>query len=300
MNSNGLGSHRTSELMVECLYRARTYDEMIQFIESIPIKTPKLYLQLARAFRETREHKKAEQNLLLSLQISYDTESPDIQIHYHGNPVSKVQSFKQRVDLRDAGDERRLALLTHANPSIFTCVTLLGDIYRRQKQLKKAEDYLLKAKELATSMWGDNSAIPDMLDVFNNLGHYYRDIKKFDKGIEYYNKVLLICKTIPNEVTKQAPAEAYHNIGFCYDCNIGFCYDWNRENKEATRSYMRAAARYNKLSMKDDLQDVLISIGQIYFKENQLYKANETIHAALDVCRGLPLEGETLSHLSVC
>ena len=111
-------------------------------------------------------------------------------------PVKFQQAYRQAVSL---------------NPN--TIHTQLESVGTEQKmEFNEALSTKLKALALAQQKYGENH--PDVAIGYNNIGHIYLNLGKYDKAIECYQKALKIWL----RVNKNHPdlATSYHNIGLAH------------------------------------------------------------------------------------
>ena len=81
---------------------------------------------------------------------------------------------------------------TKRDTKYIACLNEMGLLFKNMQQFKKAESYLLDAKEIQlASLSADH---PDLANTFNNLGILYKNMGRYEEAAHYYNEVLRIRK----------------------------------------------------------------------------------------------------------
>jgi len=96
-------------------------------------------------------------------------------------------------------DKRMLALAREVNNEDLVSHALhgLGAHYRHKKELQLSEKYLLEALEIRTR----TKVLTTKCYTLYVLGSLYRDMEKYAKSIEFYDKAIEACRLVNNEYT---------------------------------------------------------------------------------------------------
>lgn len=133
----------------------------------------------------------------------------------------------------------------------------LGNVLLRKKNIKEAENYLIKSYSL------DESNVV----VLNNLLNFYLKLRNLDKAQSIYNKIIKIDKN--NEVLEYNKIELLIlKKNFLEATNL--LKDIIKEKKDKT-AYLKLASIYRKLG-KNHLAEKIINESLIYFKDDPKIK----------------------------
>ena len=190
----------------------------------------------------------------------FEDDSPDGMVQYipYHEPLQKQGAIVERteriIELEDLADrleqsdqEQIKIMLQQMN-----VYTLLGREYMAAFGWQKAEEYLLKAKNIAERIVpGSNQ----QLDIFFYLGDLYTTTRHFDKAISNYSSAMNIAQNI----NQNSVGVIYHQIGIAYAEQ----HLW----KEAFANYNKAIECDKKNGNDYGLGNTYHQIGWAYAKQ---------------------------------
>lgn len=145
----------------------------------------------------------------------YDKANKEVE---NNNTDLAIEYYKRSLNLKDNNVE---------------CLTKLGNLYEKLNRIKDAIKCYIKILSIETN-------IINRCIITNQIGVCYSNIQKYDKAIEYFEKILKYKNDIP---------DIYNNIGFCYLKLKNF--------KECEVNY------FNSLRLKKD-NNVYTELGKMY------------------------------------
>ncbi|WP_428330796.1 tetratricopeptide repeat protein [Mucilaginibacter sp.] len=147
----------------------------------------------------------------------------------------------------------------------------IGEAYR----VKGIGNYYLNRPETAIddylnalAAFSKTNSLKDEAKVYNNIGNLYLD-NDYDQSLEFYQKSLDIAKKLAN---KELIASLYLNLG-----NVNYR---KMSYYQALSYYDKSKEIFTELKDSTNLIRILQNRGVIYFKLNQLDKAQQLLTAA--------------------
>lgn len=170
----------------------------------------------------------------------------------------------------------RVATLRDGEESAEVAVSLneLGLICYKQKDRKKAMDYMLRSLDLNTRLWGENSKT--VAENLSNLSALYCTIGDNEQAIRYAEQALEKTTALYGE--KHATVASIQN-------NIGSIYYRMQQPDKAIEWLLKALntniALYGEMSDKVGIAH--LNLGVIYSKQGKMDKAITHVEAARDI-----------------
>lgn len=187
---------------------------------------------------------------------------------------SKAEALRLSGNLQEALKIHQVAL-TLAETNKLTLKTAhslnnIGLILKRQKNLKTAEEYISKAREVYKSI-NDTDGI---ITTSTNLGNCIQKIEGYPKAIAYYNEVILLSE----------PRNDLSSLGNAHT-NIAHCYYYMNEKVKAKDFYYKGLAYREKVGDPNEIADSYSNYGYMFFEEGDFKTANEYYQKALKLTR---------------
>ena len=162
----------------------------------------------------------------------------------------------------------------------FECCFLIGNIFRKRNNNKKALEYFKKSLELINKLDKNSPELGNSLNsnidkakTLLRIGTQYSFLKKKDSARNYYLKIVDL-ELISNELI-DTKAKAYNNLSGTYiEDSI---YD------KATFYAKKAIDLHKKRNRKVATAGALNNLANIYLKKKDYYRAKETYSQALDL-----------------
>ena len=222
----------------------------------------------------------------------------------------KFLKGKYLFDVRDSSDsidksEQILKKALKIDDEFAECHAVLGMVYNLLGELDDAEDELEQALDIAE----DNDNYDALSMIYNNMGIYYKEQKRFEKSIKFFNKGVKLQKTLPNDYMK---AHLLHNMSGCYglmgdldkrliyleqsqdiyeklDDNIslgnsygemGNAYKSTSNNEKSIKYYDKAKQIFISEEMNYALAQLLILQSEIYLNMEDYKKTKDNLDKA--------------------
>lgn len=152
-------------------------------------------------------------------------------------------------------------------------LNVLGVVYSRERQLKKAEALLLKA--LRMNLPADNLMILEVAAVFNNLATVYAGNGNYQKAVASYTRAL--------QLTEERLGPSHPNLT-TYMENLGFAYIHMGRYEEAESQFLGSLAilEENGLTASTMAVDTLYGLGRTSMEKNQLDRAETLLARAVE------------------
>lgn len=147
------------------------------------------------------------------------------------------------------------------------CYNTLGNLYYRQKDYKKAEEWYLKSLELRKST-NDHRG---QAIALNNLGNLMMDTNKYDEALDFFDKA----KTI-NE------AFGFKDLVCTTLINVGMTYEKMSEYELALNAFSEAQILAAEMANFPLETIILTHIGNIYSQKGESQKAESSLKEALE------------------
>jgi len=178
-----------------------------------------------------------------------------------GNYPKALDHYLSAVDIFEIIDE----------PVVAKCYNNIGEIYKKNKEYKKALEYLNKARETLEAVFGTD----DALLTYINIAEVYVQQSKLDTAEMYYNKVLNGVKLGSTRKT------AYAKMG------LGLIASKRGELNKAEKFYLEALRLRREDQDNRGIVDTYIAMGELLKQLNVYdsanYYFNEAISLALNI-----------------
>lgn len=216
-----------------------------------------------------------------SAQATHYEENPDFYIHLPSNPAAAIEHARARVaadDLNGAIADLHAYVVGH--PGEAAPERLLGDLYFRRGDMKKAEDTYLHIISYA----------PQDKETHSRLGSVYATENRIDDAIREYNSSLPGTDSVPDlvqlhlrkgdfgayqaereEAARDFPSDAEAQL------ELGQVYEVLHQEQ--------MAIRYFRLALDDDPNSILAlnGLGLSYLDMDQYDRASEEFEACLNI-----------------
>ena len=287
MTDNDISDKRVR--IAACHIQLSNYNKALEILESIPVKSSEVYLQLGHAYGDTGKYDQAEAHYLHALQIEYNKTSVDTLTDYYGNPLP-VDDKQDGVDLISAASpEHRLSMITNITPDIITRIGSLGMVYLEKKQYRRAEAYYNKAVELIHELYGKGAAVEPAATALINQGANYRHMKQYSDANQCYTEALAVYRQLSKGNDTEDIAKTLYNQGNNYHCM--------KRYSNADQCFTETLAIYRKLSPRDDTVDIANTLnnqGVNYNEMKQYSNADQCYTEALAIYRKLSPDDDTV------
>lgn len=185
------------------------------------------------------------------------------------------QMHKKEFEFRQALEEFN-ECLSHPNATEEERVAasiLIGNCYYMLFEMRNAEDYYEKARDLSTRVRDERARSLGRAAALGNMGLVHAYLRKLDEALEHYNEALDIYKEIGDD---EGIAKCLNNIGTTYG-DLG-------KPDEALEYYNEALAISRKIGYQQGIANQLTNIGFTYYDMNQgkLDEALEYLEDALE------------------
>jgi signal transduction histidine kinase len=173
---------------------------------------------------------------------------------------------------------------------IYSVLLNLGNIYHNLKQYDKSIATINKSLSLVKKY-----NLPDhpnnclIGSCMNNIGNAYREQKKFNKAIYYFEIALK-----ENKLLKRDP-ELY---GYLQN-NLGYCYLKTKNNKQIPYVFFKTDSIFNALGIKNEQSVSNIYLSEYYFLKKDTLKAIQYSEKALQLAKEAKAPYYYLTALSV-
>jgi len=193
----------------------------------------------------------------------------------------KFLEGKYLFDVRDSSDsieksEKILKKALKIDDEFAECHAILGMVYNLMGELDDAADELEEALDIAED--SDNHDALSM--IYNNMGIYYKEQKRFEKSIKFFNKGIKLQKILPNDYMR---AHLLHNMSGCYGLMGDFdkrliyleqsqtIYEKLDDNIALGNSYGEMGNAYKSTSNNEDSIKYYEKAKQIFISEEMNY-----------------------------
>jgi len=162
--------------------------------------------------------------------------------------------------------------------NLATSYNMLGKIYEKQGDYKRALEYFLKSLGILKSVHGDNHPLTAVCE--NNIGLIYDNQGECKKALESYFKALDINKEISGE--NNSTSATYYN-------NIGLAYEKQGDDKNALENYLKSLDIRKSIHGEShpDVANSYNSLGSIYNSLGQYKSACENHLKCLKILKEL-------------
>ncbi len=222
---------------------------------------------------------------------------------------------KYLFDIRDSADsveksEKLFKKALKIDDEFAECHAMLGMLYNFIGETDDAEDELEEALDIAE----DNDNYDALSIIYNNMGIYYKEQKRFEKSIKFFNKGIKLQKTLPNDDMR---ANLFHNMSGSYglmgeidkrlvylersqgiyeklDDNIrlgnsygemGSAYKSTAKNEKAIEYYEKAKQIFVSEEMTFSIAQVLILQSEIYLSMEDYKKTKDNLDKASKISK---------------
>jgi len=215
--------------------------------------------------------------------FSKNTDSLDIKFAHLGsdkvvdtlNKLAKVEYGKQEYEKAELYFKKALYYvgISKNKTAKAKINNNIGIIEDTKGNFDKALEYYKNALVL----YEKQSNINGIEKVLNNIGIVYEEMEMFSKALKYYKKSLKL------KLKLKKPNNNFISIADTYN-NIAILYKNYLHNSDSALIYYQLASKnYQIANYKDGLGNVCSNVGVLYFKKNDLIKADSCYKEALSV-----------------
>lgn len=147
----------------------------------------------------------------------------------------------------------------------------IGIIQDTKGNFAKALEYYKDA----LVFYEQQSNIDGIEKVLNNIGIVYEEMEMYSKALKYYKKSLKLKNENPNK-NFVSIAGTYNNIAILYE-------NYLHNSDSALIYYQLAHENYQLANYKNGVANVCSNVGVLYFRKNDLKKADSCYQLALSV-----------------
>ena len=188
-----------------------------------------------------------------------------IRVHLFNELSEKLNTINPTISLRYAQKARLLAEILNFQKGVIKAHTNIGVVYyRRGDYSSSLQSYLIAEKLLETH---PNSAL--LSDLYNDIALVYVDIDKLSVANNYFNKSIKI----------DTESKHYEGLSDSYN-NLGSIYAIRNELVKA-KNFFELSLKYSQISNADNLPYILLNLGNINRRLNNLSTATRQINQSL-------------------
>ena len=205
----------------------------------------------------------------------------------------KYLKGKYLLDVKDSADsiEKAEKLLKEAlkiDDDFSECYATLAMAHNLLGDVEDAEESLEEALDLAENT--DN--YESLSKIYNNFGIYYKEQKRFEKSIKFFERGIKLQKNLPNEYMH---ANLLHNMSFCYGVMGDYDKKFNCLNRSQLiyekledslalgNSYGEMANAYKSISKLDEAIKYYNKAKQIFIAENMNFAFAQVLILQFDI-----------------
>ena len=206
----------------------------------------------------------AAENFILRAKINTELHKHEAAIKYYNKSADILQKL--------GCDSAKLTLIM--------IYKSLASSYLCDDEFEVAESCIHKALPLLNK--NDDQDEPSCLvigDVYNSLAAHSIEQHDLERARNHLFKALRSCK----QVSKADGQSVLHGVATILQ-NLGFISFSTGQDEQAKRYYTHALARFNQLEDLNELTKLLNTIGLIYQRNGEYYKAQESCERAILIC----------------
>lgn len=175
--------------MAECYRRLSLYAKALDVLDQCQEQSADLLYNRGRIYMELTQFDAAEESFVQALQLYYDqVPANEASRDYYGNSFRSARNECQ-ISLTGMSPLDRLKHIHNLSPELVDCIHALGQVYWKQGKNELRDCYEKKYQELALSLYGANSLVPQAADTYNNLGLNCMDRQNYDIAHEYLHSL---------------------------------------------------------------------------------------------------------------
>ncbi|MES2565614.1 MAG: tetratricopeptide repeat protein [Bacteroidota bacterium] len=187
---------------------------------------------------------------------------------------SKAEALRVKGELEKALKIHQAAF-TYAESNKLTkksahSLNNIGLVLKRQENLKAAQEYIMKAREIYKSI-NDTDGI---MTTSTNLGNCLLNLEIYDQALKHYNEVISLA----------LPRNDFSALGNAYT-NTALIYYYTNKKKESKDYYFKALLYREKAGVPGDIANSYGDYGYMLYEEGKNKEANEFYKKALNISK---------------